>query len=147
MVLKKLKSITFILFMSIFQPYFDLGLLFQYGPSSTCLNCFILQQTLSLSLLYLAAPLILVYLLFRNIRGYSVPKYAVIGVLFSVISFFKLGIFLFVDRIASYSTYSDSEIWSEALFASFPTLIIQAVVLSVFLNKMNSEKAQVEGVS
>jgi hypothetical protein len=31
--------------MSIFQPFFDLFLLFQYGPAASCIDCFIIQQT------------------------------------------------------------------------------------------------------
>jgi len=52
---KILKSFFFILLISIFQPFFDIVLLLQYGPAASCLDCFIIQQTFFISLLGIGA--------------------------------------------------------------------------------------------
>jgi hypothetical protein len=137
---KLFKSIFFILFVSIFQPFFDIFLLLQYGPAASCLDCFILQQTFYISLLYIAIPLIILYLLLKIINWNSLIKYALIGIPFAVISFYKLTLLLFRDRIAAWSTFSEEEMFNSALIASFPTLLIQVVLIMKILYKINRKE-------
>ena len=128
--------------MSIFQPYFDVFLLIQYGPAGSCIDCFILQQTFYISLLYIAIPLIIVYILLKIINWNSLIKYALIGIPFAVLSFYKITLLLFRDRIAGWSTFSDEELFNSALITSFPTLLIQVVLITKILYKINlKEKA------
>jgi hypothetical protein len=139
-----LKSIFFILFMSIFQPFFDIFLLFQYGPAASCIDCFIIQQTFYISILYIAVPLIILYTLLKIISWNSLIKYAIIGIPFAVLSFYKLTLLLFQDRVAAWSTFSDTELFNSALIASSPTLLCQIVVITAVLYKINLEKKEVD---
>ncbi len=137
---KLLKSILFILFVSIFQPFFDILLLLQYGPAASCLDCFILQQTFYISLFYIAIPLIILYLLLKIINWNSLIKYALIGIPFAVLSFYKVTLLLFRDRIVAWSTFTEKEMFSSALIASFPTLLIQVVLITKILYKINRKE-------
>ncbi|MEG1592514.1 hypothetical protein [Chryseobacterium sp.] len=137
---KILKSISFILFMSIFQPFFDIFLLFQYGPAASCIDCFIIQQTFYISILYIAVPLIILYIFLKTINWNSLIKYAIIGVPFAILSFYKLTLLLFRDRVAAWSTFSDVELFNSALIRSFPTLLFQVAIITIVLYKINREK-------
>lgn len=140
---KILKSIFLIVLMSIFQPFLDLLLVFQYGPSAVSIESFILEQTLFISLLYIALPLIILYLLFKISNLNSLIIYAIIGFLFAFLSFSNITLFLFSDRIAAWSTYSEEEILNNALLMAFPTLLIQIVVITKILHKINLKKTLV----
>ncbi|MES2618226.1 MAG: hypothetical protein V4613_10125 [Bacteroidota bacterium] len=142
--IKSIKSIFFILFMAIFQPFFDVLALFQYGPSSKCLDYFILQQTYQISLLYIALPLILIYLLFKLFNYNQLIVYVLMGILFAIIAFYKISIPLFTDRIAAWSTFEDYEIAGSAFMTNFPTLIIQVAVMTIILYRINVEKKSVQ---
>ena len=137
---EQIKSIFFIVFVAIFQPFFDLFLFAQYGPAASCMDCFILQQTFSISLSYIAIPLIIIYLLLKTINWNSLIKYALIGIPFAVISFYKITLLLFRDRIAAWSTFSEEELFNSALITSFPTLLIQVVLITKILYKINLKK-------
>lgn len=137
---KILKSLIFILLVSILQPYFDVFLLFRYGPSANCLNCNLLQQTFHISLIYIALPLMALYLLLYLLKWNSIFKFVVAGIVFVVLSFNNLTLMLFEDRIAAWSTYSESEIVNEALMGCFPTMLLQIVLMWAMLNKINLEK-------
>ena len=137
---KIIKSISFILFVSIFQPFFDIFLLFQYGPAASCIDCFILEQTVYISLLYIATPLTILYLLLKIINWNSIIKYLIIAILFALLSFYKLTLLLFDDRVAAWSTFSESEMFNSALIESFPTLLIQIILVTTILYKINWEK-------
>ena len=140
---KILKSIFLIVLMSIFQPFFDLLLVFQYGPSAVSIESFILEQTLFISLLYIALPLIILYLLFKISNLNSLIIYTIIGFLFASLSFSNITLLLFSDRIAAWSTYSEEEIFNNALLMAFPTLLIQTVVITKILHKINFKKSLV----
>ena len=140
---KILKSISFILCMSIFQPFFDIFLLFQYGSAASCIECFIIQQTFYISMLYVAAPVIILYFFLKIINWKSSIKYAIIGILFVVLSFYKVTLLLFRDRVAAWSTFSDVELFNSALLRSFPTLLFQVVLITTVLYKINLEKTVV----
>lgn len=137
---KILKSISFILFMSIFQPFFDIFLLFQYGSAASCIDCFIIQQTFYISILYIAVPLIILYIFLKTINLNSLVKYAIIGIPFAILSFYKLTLLLFRDRVAAWSTFSDVELFNSALIRSFPTLLFQVAIITIVLYKINREK-------
>ncbi|TDL99636.1 MAG: hypothetical protein C4K58_07015 [Flavobacteriaceae bacterium] len=134
---KIFKSIFFLILMSVFQPFFDIFLLFQYGPSATSIESFILEQTITISLLYLALPLIVLYLFIKKSKLNSRTGYILIGFLFSIISFCKITLFLFTDRIAAWSTFSKEEVFNNALYMAVPTLFMQSVVIFKILYKNN----------
>lgn len=121
---KIIKSILFIVFMSVFQPFFDVILMFRYGGSAKCLDCFIIEDTFYISLLYIATPLLMVYLLLRILNWNSILHYALIGLLFVILSFNLITLPLFLDRIVAWTTYAENEILEGALVASVPTLTI-----------------------
>ena len=135
-----LKSISLIAFVSIFQPFLDIFLLFQYGPAASCIDCFIIQQTFFISLFYLVIPLTVLYLILKILNWNSMKTYIVIGIPFAVISFNKITLLLFRDRIAAWSTYSESEIFNSALIMSAPTLLIQVLAITKLLYKVNQKK-------
>lgn len=138
--IKYFKSILFILFMAVFQPYFDVSALLQYGPSSSCLDCLILQQTFITSLLYIGLPLTLIYLIFKLLNYNQLIIYVLIGILFVIIAFYKISIPLFTDRIAAWSTFEDNEIAGSAFMTNFPTLFIQIAIITIVLHQINLEK-------
>jgi hypothetical protein len=138
---KILKSFFFILLISIFQPFFDIVLLLQYGPAASCLDCFIIQQTFFISLLYIATPLIITYLLLKLFNWNALIIYLLIGILFAILSFKKITLLLFSDRIAAWSTYSEEEIFNSALIMSVPTLLIQIILITKILFKINFENS------
>ena len=72
------------------QPYFDVFLLFQYGPANSCMDCLIIQQTFFISLLYIAFPLSFLYLVLNRSNLNSWISSSIIGVFFGVISFYKI---------------------------------------------------------
>lgn len=135
-----IKSILFILLCSIFQPYFDVFLLFQYGPNSNCIDCFIIQQTFLISLQYLALPLIMMYGLIKIIKWHSILAYSCIGIAFAFIAFNKISIPLFRDRIAAWSTYSESEIFMPTFIMAAPTLLFQIIIITWRLYKINKSE-------
>lgn len=134
---KELKSILFILFMSTFQPYFDIFLMLQYGPASSCLECFILEQTFYISMLCISVPLIVLYIPLKIISWDSSLKYAIIGISFALLSFYNLTLLLFRERVALWSTFSEEELFINALMGGFPTLLIQVVLITKVLHKIN----------
>ncbi|MCL9805500.1 hypothetical protein NAT51_08200 [Flavobacterium amniphilum] len=137
---KIIKSIIFIVFMSIFQPFFDVILLFEYGGSAKCLDNFIIEDTFYISLLYIATPLLMLYLLFRILKWNSIVHYALIGLLFVVLSFNLITLPLFLDRIVAWTTYAENEILEGALVASVPTLLIQFFVITKMMYKINRKE-------
>lgn len=68
---KILKLIFFILVISIFQPFFDIFLLFQYGQAASYIDYFIIQQNFYIFILYIAVPLIILYTLLKIISWNS----------------------------------------------------------------------------
>ena len=66
--------------------------------------------------------------------------YALIGIPFAVLSFYKVTLLLFRDRIAAWSTFTEKEMFSSALIASFPTLLIQVVLITKILYKINRKE-------
>ncbi|KYH06702.1 hypothetical protein A1704_23095 [Chryseobacterium cucumeris] len=135
---KILKLIFFILVISIFQPFFDIFLLFQYGQAANYIDYFIIQQTFYIFILYIAVPLIILYTLLKIISWNSLIKYSIIGIPFAV-SFYKITLLLFQDRVAAWSTFSYAELFSSALIASSQTLLFQIVVTTAVLYKINLE--------
>lgn len=58
---------------------------------------------------------------------------------FVPVSFVKITIPLFDDRIASWSTFSDQEIWNTALFMAIPSMGLLACFILVLIGIINKE--------
>jgi hypothetical protein len=134
------KSLLLIFFGALLQPYFDVLLLFQYGPANSCMDCLIIQQTFFISLLYIAFSLSLLYLVLNRSNLNSWISSSIIGVFFGVISFYKITLFLFDDRIAAWSTFLHDEIVSNSLMFASPTLFIEMITLTILLRRINATK-------
>jgi len=132
------KVILFIVLLAVFQPYFDLFLLYQYGPSAICYDCFIIEQTFYLSMVYVTLPTLVWYFILKKINVKPNYLYSSTGIVFSVLTFIYITCFLFEDRIAAWSTFSDSEIINSALLHSFPIIIIQIIIIYKALKKLNN---------
>jgi len=134
---KHCKYLGLILFISLLQPYFVL--IDNYGPSAECLNCLIIGQTWIDSILYLFIPLSIINITLRilkiNIWIYSI----ICGFYFGFVSFHVLTIPLFKDRIAAWSTFTDAEIYSSAIFLSFPSLLTVSIIFSLLLVWFNKK--------
>lgn len=121
------RSIITIIIASLIQPYI---VLFPFtGPSSKCIDCTIIEQTFLTSFLYLILPLCALYSLTYLIRLNAVLMSILIVAYYAPVSFVKLTIPVFKDRIAAWSTYNENEIWNEALIQARPTLLLLSISL------------------
>ena len=128
-------SIGIIVFVSMFQPYFVL--ITRYGPSKECWKCLIIEQTFLDSLFFLVLPMSMFYIGSKAIKLNSWIYTSAITVYFAIISFIKLTIPLFDDRIASWSTFSDGEVPFFAFLSAFPSLLILSILFFLVLRKVN----------
>lgn len=132
-----LRSIVIIAIASLLQPYI---VLFPFaGPSSACMDCLIIEQTFSIAVLYLILPLCFIYLITLKLKLNPVLQAVLIVVYYIPVSFVKLTIPIFKDRIAAWSTYSEDEIWHEALIFATPALLLVSLILFFLLNKANKQ--------
>ncbi len=139
------RSALLIGLVSILQPYIVLGT--QYGPSNECWGCFIIEQTFLTSLLYLLLPLITIYLVTKRLGINSILQGLLIVAYFTPVSFVKLTVPLFDDRIAAWSTFTEREIWSNAMFMAIPSMGFLScfiLVVIVIINREASMKTQHE---
>lgn len=128
-------------FIAFFQPY--MVLILHYGRSNNCLNCPILFQTFFISLFFLFFPMAIMYIGMKLIKLNSIIQGLILLSYYIPISFVKLTIPLFDDRIAARSNYSDEEIWDNALGMSIPSFsVLSAIFLLVFI-KLNKTKSRI----
>lgn len=131
------RSVLLIGLASILQPY--IVLITQYGPSNECWNCLIIEQTFTTSLLYLLLPITAIYLILRRLGINSILQGLIVAAYFVPVSFVKITIPLFDDRIASWSTFSDQEIWDTAMFMAIPSMGLLACFILVLIGIINKE--------
>ena len=131
------RSVLLIGLVSIFQPY--IVLITEYGRSNECWNCLIIEQTFMTSLVYLFLPLLAIYLLLKQLGANSFLIGLIVAVYFVPVSIVKITVPLFDDRIASWSTFSDQEVWDYAISMSIPSMGILASFIVVSLGMMNKE--------
>ena len=131
------RSVLLIGLVSIFQPY--IVLITEYGRSNECWNCLIIEQTFMTSLVYLFLPLLAIYLLFKKLGANSFLIGFIVAAYFVPVSIVKITVPLFDDRIASWSTFSDQEVWEYAISMSIPSMGILACFIVVSLVMMNKE--------
>jgi hypothetical protein len=136
------KSILVIGVISIFQPYMVLFL--RYGPSNECWNCLIIEQTFWTSILYLFLPLTSIYLVTKKLRLNSIIQGCVLAAFYVPVSFVKITIPLFDDRIASWSTFSEEEIWYSALFAATPYMGLLSFFIILSLHQLNKKPSKIK---
>lgn len=134
------RSVLLIGLVSIFQPY--IVLIIEYGRSNECWNCLIIEQTFMTSLVYLFLPLLAIYLLFKKLGANSFLIGFIVAAYFVPVSIVKITVPLFDDRIASWSTFSDQEVWDYAISMSIPSMGIQACFIVVSLGMMNKEPSK-----
>jgi hypothetical protein len=130
-------KITFlvILLTSVIQPY--VVLITEYGMSSKCMDCFIIEQTLIPSLFYLAIPIFGIYLILKWLKLNLWLSVSIVAISFYIISFLTITYPLFDDRIAAWSTFTDTEVLITSLIMSFPSLITLTIVLSIIIISVN----------
>jgi hypothetical protein len=131
------RSVLLIGLVSIFQPY--IVLITEYGRSNECWNCLIIEQTFMTSLGYLFLPLLAIYLLFKKLGANSFLIGFIVAAYFVPVSIIKITVPLFDDRIASWSTFSEQEVWEYAISMSIPSMGILACFIVVSLEMMNKE--------
>lgn len=130
-------SVLLIGLASILQPY--IVLITQYGPSNECWNCLIIEQTFTTSSLYLLLPITAIYLILKRLGINSILQGLIVVAYFVPVSFVKITIPLFDDRIASWSTFSDQEIWDTAMFMAIPSMGLLACFILVLIGIINKE--------
>jgi hypothetical protein len=128
-------------FIAFFQPY--MVLILHYGRSNNCLNCPILFQTFFISLIYLFFPMALMYIGMKLIKLNSIIQGVILLCYYIPVSFVKLTIPLFDDRIAAWSTYSDEEIWNSALMMSIPSFFVLSIVFLVVFVTLNKKNVRI----
>lgn len=136
------RSLLLIGLVSIFQPY--IVLMTQYGPSSECVDCLIIEQTFLDSLIYLLLPLTAIYLVLKKIGTNPIIQGTFVFAYFAPVSFVKITVPLFDDRIAAWSTFSDQEVWDSAMLMSIPSMLILAGLIIVILGRINREYSPVK---
>lgn len=131
------RSVLLIGLVSIFQPY--IVLITEYGRSNECWNCLIIEQTFMTSLVYLFLPLLAIYLLLKQLGANSFLIGLIVAVYFVPVSIVKITVPLFDDRIASWSTFSDQEVWDYAISMSIPSMGLLACLIVAALGIFNKE--------
>ncbi len=131
------RSVLLIGLVSIFQPY--IVLITEYGRSNECWNCLIIEQTFMTSLVYLFLPLLAIYLLFKKLGANSFLIGLMVAAYFVPVSIVKITVPLFDDRIASWSTFSDQEVWDYAISMSIPSMGLLACLIVAALGIFNKE--------
>jgi hypothetical protein len=131
------RSVLLIGLVSIFQPY--IVLITEYGRSNECWNCLIIEQTFMTSLIYLFLPLLAIYLLLKQLGANSFLIGLIVAVYFVPVSIVKITVPLFDDRIASWSTFSDQEVWDYAISMSIPSMGLLACLIVAALGIFNKE--------
>ena len=91
------------------------------------------------SLGYLFLPLLAIYLLFKKLGANSFLIGFIVAAYFVPVSIIKITVPLFDDRIASWSTFSEQEVWEYAISMSIPSMGILACFIVVSLEMMNKE--------
>lgn len=129
------RSILIIALISFFQPY--LVLITDYGRSNECWNCLIIEQTFLTSLFFLLIPLTVIYLFAKWYGMNPIIQGVLIVAYFVPVSFIKLTIPLFDDRIASWSTFSDEEVWKSAIIMSIPSFGLLSILIILTITKIN----------
>lgn len=104
------------------------------GLSSACPDCWIIEQTFPSIVLYLILPLCVLYILTQLLKLKPILKSILLVAYFIPVSFIKLTVPIFKDRIAAWSTYNDNEIWDEAVLQATPTLVLLSLgfMLAIF---------------
>lgn len=131
------RSVLLISLVSILQPYIVLKT--QFGPSNECWKCLIIEQTFTTSLMYLLLPLSTIYLVLKRLGINSFFQGLSVVIYYVPVSFIKITIPLFDDRIASWSTFSDQEIWDTAIYMAIPSMAILSSLLVLLLFLINKE--------
>jgi hypothetical protein len=131
------RSVLLIGLVSIFQPY--IVLITEYGRSNECWNCLIIEQTFMTSLVYLFLPLLAIYLLLKLLGANSFLIGFIVAVYFVPVSIVKITVPLFDDRIASWRTFSDQEVWDYAISMSIPSMGLLASLIVAALGIFNKE--------
>jgi len=128
-------SVVILFLASILQPYFVL--ITHFGPSSSCINCTIIEDTFYISLIKLFIPLCFIYLILRLMRLKNWISCLILTTYYALTSFIVLTIPLFDDRIAAWSTFTKEEIWKEGFILAFPSLLIVSILLFTIMLKLN----------
>ena len=136
------RSVLLIGLASILQPY--IVLITEYGRSNECWNCLIIEQTFMISILYLFLPITLIYLIAKKLKLNSIIQGILIVAYYVPISFVKITVPLYDDRIASWSTFSDQEVWDTAMFMAMPSMGILACFILVLLGIINKEPSLIQ---
>ena len=135
------RSLLLIGLASILQPY--IVLITHYGRSNGCWNCLIIEQTLITSFLYLIFPLTVIYLSLKRLGINYIIQGLIVVAYYIPVSFVKITIPLFDDRIASWSTYSDQEIWDNAITLSRTSMEFLACLILVLFIRINRKTSSV----
>ena len=110
---------------------------YEGGMSSSCLECSLGEDIFVFLLVKMGVLAVLLTLLFRVVNR-SVYLYGLI-LLFLLSTLYYINYMLFVDRVATWSTYSFEETWITIFWNSyryFPMLMIIYVLLT---NKFSKE--------
>ncbi len=91
------------------------------------------------SLVYLFLPLLAIYLLLKQLGANSFLIGLIVAVYFVPVSIVKITVPLFDDRIASWSTFSDQEVWDYAISMSIPSMGLLACLIVAALGIFNKE--------
>ena len=104
---------------------------YEGGMSSSCLECSLGEDIFVFLLIKMGVLAVLLTLLFRVVKR-SVYLYGLI-LLFLLSTLYYINYMLFVDRVATWSTYSFEETWITIFWDSyryFPMLMIIYVLLT-----------------
>lgn len=91
------------------------------------------------SLVYLFLPLLAIYLLLKLLGANSFLIGFIVAVYFVPVSIVKITVPLFDDRIASWRTFSDQEVWDYAISMSIPSMGLLASLIVAALGIFNKE--------
>ncbi|MCT4560867.1 MAG: hypothetical protein N4A41_05770 [Crocinitomicaceae bacterium] len=89
--------------------------------------------------MYLLLPLSTIYLVLKRLGINSFFQGLSVVIYYVPVSFIKITIPLFDDRIASWSTFSDQEIWDTAIYMAIPSMAILSSLLVLLLFLINKE--------
>jgi predicted histidine transporter YuiF (NhaC family) len=96
------------------------------------------------SLVYLFLPLLAIYLLFKKLGANSFLIGLMVAAYFVPVSIVKITVPLFDDRIASWSTFSDQEVWDYAISMSIPSMGLLACLIVAALGIFNKEPSLIQ---
>jgi membrane protein YdbS with pleckstrin-like domain len=128
-------TVLVLLVFSFVQP--EIILITKFEVSTSCMECSIFDQMKWVSLFYVFAPMLAIFLILFFLKTNRWIVSSILAAYFTISTFWFMTVPLFKDRYASYSTFSDEEIPISAGLMSFPSQIVLSLVLFMVIFRLN----------